>query len=63
MQPGSSPVPVVVAMIVAVVGLAVLSGMNFGLRRTVCNESIGQITRAAVARAGATEMPTQPNDL
>jgi hypothetical protein len=63
MQPGSSPVPVVVAMIVAVIGMAILFGMDFGLRRTVRNEGINQITRSALARTGATEMPTQPNDL
>jgi hypothetical protein len=56
-------VPVVVAMIVAVIGMAILFGMDFGLRRTVRNEGINQITRSALARTGATEMPTQPNDL
>jgi hypothetical protein len=63
MQLGSSPVPVVIALIVAVIGMAVLFGMDFGLRRTVRNDGINQSTRAALARAGATEMPTPPNDL
>jgi Flp pilus assembly protein CpaB len=63
MQQSSSPVPVVVALIVAVIGVAVLFGMDFGLRHPVPNVGIDQTTRAALARAGAAEMPTQPNDL
>jgi hypothetical protein len=63
MQRSSSPVPVVIALIVAVIGMTVLFGMDFGLRRPVHNEDINQTTRAALARAGATEMPTQPSDL
>ena len=58
MQPGSSLVPVVVALIIAVVGTAVLLNMDFGPRNAVRNDGINKISRAALARAGATETPT-----
>jgi hypothetical protein len=58
MQPGSSPLPVVVALIVAVVGTTVLLNMDFGRRNAVRNDGINKISRAALARVGATATPT-----
>jgi hypothetical protein len=60
-QPGSSLVPIVVALIVAVIGAAVLFHMDLVPRGAVRNDGINKISRAALARAGATETPTQPN--
>ena len=61
-QPGSSAVPIVVALIVAVIGAAVLFRMDFGPHHAIRNDGINKISRAALARAGATEMPTPPNE-
>ena len=58
MQPGSSRVPVAVALTVAVVGVVVLFNMDFGHRTAVRNDGINKISRAALAKAGATETPT-----
>lgn len=58
MQPGSSPLPVVLALIVGVVGMGVLMNIDFGRRNAVRNDGINKISRAALARAGATATPT-----
>jgi hypothetical protein len=58
MRPGSSVVPVVTALIIAIVGTAVLLNMDFGPRNAVRNDGINKISRAALARAGATATPT-----
>ena len=58
-QPGSPLVPVVTALIIAIVGTAVLLNMDFGSRNAVRNDGINKISRAALARAGATATPTQ----
>ena len=58
MQPGSSPLPVVLALIVGVVGMGVLMNIDFGRRNAVRNNGINKISRAALARAGATATPT-----
>jgi hypothetical protein len=62
MQPGSSVVPVVVALIVAVVGTVVLWNIDFGPRPAVRNDGINKISRAALVRAGATVTPTQASE-
>ncbi len=59
-QPSSSPVPITVALIVAVIGATVLFRMDFGPRGAVRNDGINKISRAALARSGARESPTQP---
>ena len=56
MQPGSSLVPIMVALIVAIVGTAVLWNMDF--LNAVRNDRLNKISRAALARAGATATPT-----
>ena len=58
MQPGSSLVPVVVALIVAIGGAVVLLNMDFVPRHAVRNDGLNKISRAALARAGATATPT-----
>ena len=58
MQPGSSLAAVVTALIIAVVGTAVLLNMDFGPRHAVRNDGLNKISRAALARAGATATPT-----
>jgi hypothetical protein len=58
MRPGSSVVPVVTALIIAIVDTAVLLNMDFGPRNAVRNDGINKISRAALARAGATATPT-----
>jgi hypothetical protein len=61
-QPGSSLVPMVVALIVALIGAAVLFHMDLVPRGAVRNDGINKISRAALARVGATETPTPPNE-
>jgi hypothetical protein len=58
MQPGSSLVPIMVALIVAIVGTAVLWNMDFLPRNAARNDGLNKISRAALARAGATATPT-----
>jgi hypothetical protein len=58
----TSPVPVTVALIVAITGSIVLYKMDFIHNHAVRNDGINKISRAALARAGATETPTQPNE-
>ncbi len=58
MQPGSSLVPAVVALIVAIVGTAVLLNLDFVPKNAVRNDGLNKISRAALARAGATATPT-----
>jgi hypothetical protein len=62
MQSGTSPVPIVVALIVAVIGAAFLFLMDFSPLGADRNDGINKISRAALTRAGATETPTQPNE-
>lgn len=62
MEENRSLVPVTLALIVAVVGTAVLWNMDFGRKIAVRNDGMNKISRAALARAGATEMPTLPNE-
>jgi hypothetical protein len=61
-QPGRSLVPIVVALIVALIGAAVLFHMDLVPRGAVRNDGINEISRAALARVGATEAPTPPNE-
>jgi hypothetical protein len=61
-QPGSSPVPIVLVLIVALIGATVLFRMDFDPHGAVRNDDINKISRAALARVGATETPTQPNE-
>ena len=58
MQPGSSLVAVVTALIIAIAGTVVLLHMDFGPRNAVRNDGLNKISRAALARAGATATPT-----
>jgi hypothetical protein len=58
----TSPVPVTVALIVAIIGSIVLYKMDFIQNYAVRNDGINKISRAALAKAGATETPTQPNE-
>ena len=62
MEPGTSPVPIVMALIIAAIGAAVLFRMDFGPRHAVRNDGILKISREALARAGAIATPTQPNE-
>jgi hypothetical protein len=62
MQPGNSAVPVVIALIVAIVGTAILLNMDFGLRTAVRNDGLNKIGRAAVAKAKAVATPTMQGD-
>jgi hypothetical protein len=58
----TSTVPVVVALIVAFVGSAVLYNMDFVHHTVVRNNGIRKISREALARAGAIATPT-PQDV
>ena len=69
MQPGSSPLRMVTALIIAVVGALVLLNvdfllnMDFGPRNAVRNDGLSKISRAALARAGtATPTPIQASE-
>lgn len=59
MQPGRSPVPPIVALIVAVVGSIVLFSMDFD-HAVVRDDGIQKISREALTRAQATATPTLP---
>jgi hypothetical protein len=55
-----SAIPVIVALIVAIVGQAIILFGDFGPRNYPPNSGNGMITAAALARAGAVEIPTAP---
>jgi len=57
----TSPVPAVVALVVAIIGSIVLYNMDFVHRTAVRNDGILKISREALARAGAVAIPT-PRD-
>ena len=54
----TSPVPVMVALIVAIVGSVILYRMDFVRGHSVRNDGINKISREALARAGAIATPT-----
>ena len=58
----TSPLPVMIALLVAIVGSVVLYRMDFVNNTAVRNDGINRISRAALARAGAVAMPTQQGD-
>ena len=58
----SSPVPVMIALIVAIIGSIVLYRMDFVHAHSVRNDGINKSTLAALVCAGATATPTQPNE-
>jgi hypothetical protein len=62
MEAHTSPLPVMIALVVAIIGSVVLYRMDFVHAHSVRNDGINKITRAALARAGATATPTQPNE-
>jgi hypothetical protein len=58
MQPGNSATPVIIALIVAIVGTAILWNMDFGPSTAVGNDGLNKISLAVIANAGATAAPT-----
>ena len=58
MQPGKSATPLIIALIVAIVGTAILWNMDFGPSTAVRNDGLNKISRAVIANAGATAAPT-----
>jgi hypothetical protein len=58
----SSPVPIVIALVVAVIGTIVLYNMDFGHHSVVRNDGIRKISREALARAGAVAVPTAKDE-
>ena len=60
-QPSSSPVPITVALIVAVIGATVLFRMDFGPRGAVRNDGINKISREALP-GRQRGIATQPNE-
>jgi hypothetical protein len=54
----TSPVPVAVALFVAIVGSIVIYNMDFVHHTAVRNDGILKISREALARAGAIATPT-----
>ena len=54
----TSPIPVVVALLVAIIGSIVIYNMDFVHHTTVRNDGILKISREALARAGANATPT-----
>jgi hypothetical protein len=63
MQPDrSSVVPVVLALIIAIVGIAILLNMDFGPRTAVRNDGLNKISRQAISKAGAMATPTVQED-
>jgi hypothetical protein len=53
-------VPMVVAAVIAAVGIASLVFMEIGLKGDIQRHGIGMITTAVVDRAGATALPSDP---
>jgi hypothetical protein len=60
MQPGYSPVPPIVALVIAIVGSIVLYNMDFAHHAVVADDGIQKISREALTRAQATATPTLP---
>ena len=58
----TSPLPVAVALLVAIVGSVILYRMDFIHHTAVRNDGINQISRAALAKAGAIATPTLPDE-
>ena len=58
MQPGNSATPVIIALIVAIAGTAILLNMDFGASTAIQNDGLNNISRAVIANAGATAAPT-----
>ena len=58
----TSPIPVSIALIVAIIGSIVLYKMDFIPNHAVRNDGINKISRAALARAGAMATPTLPGE-
>jgi hypothetical protein len=58
----TSPLPVTVALLVAILGSVVLYRMDLVHAHSVRNDGINKISREALARAGAIATPTQPNE-
>jgi hypothetical protein len=56
-----SLIPLVVALIIAIIGSSVLFEMDFS-KTAVRNNGIRKISREALARAGAIAKPTPPNE-
>jgi hypothetical protein len=56
------PVPVVIALIVAVVGSIVLYNLDFVHHTAIRNDGIRKISREALARAGAIATPTRRDE-
>jgi hypothetical protein len=52
--------PVIVAAVAAVAGLATIFLFEFSPPRNVATGTVGMVTSAAVERAGATVLPTDP---
>jgi hypothetical protein len=53
----TSPLPVAIALVIAIMGIIVLYRMDF-IHTAVRNDGIDRISRAALARAGAIAIPT-----
>ena len=58
MQSGKSAAPVIIALIVAIVGTAILWNMDYGPSTAVRNDGLNKISRTVIANAGATAAPT-----
>jgi hypothetical protein len=58
----TSPIPVSIALIVAIIGSIVLYKMDAIPNHALRNDGINKISLAALAKAGATEGPTEPNE-
>jgi hypothetical protein len=59
MQPGRSPVPPIIALVIAIVGCVTLFIMDFD-RAAVRNDGTQKISSEAIMRAQATATPTLP---
>ena len=58
----TSPVPVSIALIVAIIGSIVLYRMDFIPNHAVRNDGINKISREALARVDAIATPTLPSE-
>jgi hypothetical protein len=58
----SSPVPVGIALIVAIIGIIVLYNMGFVHHSVVRDDGIRKISREALTRAGAIAVPTAKDE-
>jgi hypothetical protein len=59
---GSSPAPIIVALMIAIVGSIVLYRMDFVHHNPVRKDGILKISREALTRAGAIATPTPPQE-